>query len=72
MTKFRGSQARAVLESIVRGLAPVMNTRDAMYLAVCSLAEDHAFWAELEATRRTASAAAKREVAVITIPQSPM
>lgn len=58
MTPIRRSQARAVLESIVRGLAPVQHTRDALYLAVCELAQDRRFWAELEMDRRARVAAA--------------
>lgn len=46
MTEFRSSQARLALEGLVRALAPHTSTRDAMYLAVCELAQDHRFWAE--------------------------
>lgn len=51
MTPFRKSQARAVLEGIVRGLAPHMAGPDALRQAVAELARDPSLWVELELAR---------------------
>lgn len=48
MTPFRKSQARAVLEGVVRTLAPQMQTPDGLREAVAELAADRALWVELE------------------------
>jgi hypothetical protein len=48
MTPFRKSQARSVLEGLVRWLAPQMQTRDGLRAAVLEIATDKALWAEVE------------------------
>ena len=50
-TPFRTSQARDVIEGIVRWLAPKMQRFDGLREAVRSIADDHELWAELELAR---------------------
>jgi hydroxyethylthiazole kinase-like sugar kinase family protein len=57
LTPFRKSQARAVLESIVRGLAPQVCSLSSLHAAVWSVADDPRLWAEIKAKHRAAKAA---------------
>lgn len=50
-TPFRTSQARDVLEGLVRWLAPKMQRFDGLREAVRSIADDHELWVELELAR---------------------
>lgn len=51
MTPFRKSQARAVLEGLVRWLAPLMQSHDSLREVVGELAADRSLWTDLEAAR---------------------
>lgn len=59
MTPVRKSQARVVLEGLVRALAPHMQTPDGLRDAVCELGLDRALWLELEMLRRPLPAPTK-------------
>lgn len=53
MTEFRRDQARALLVSLLRTLAPRMAGKETLRKLVAELARDGLLWAELDGSRET-------------------